>query len=254
TGGPSIAGVHLEGPFLGGALGAHRPDAVVAVDPLWLAALPPIVRLVTLAPEVPDALAAVRLLADRGVIVALGHSTATYEQAEEAVNAGGRLVTHLFNGMGPLHHRQPGLVGAALTDDRLTVTLIADGFHVAPPLLRLAFRSKGPRRVALITDAVGWAATPARRSPLHLVDGVPRLSDGTIAGTALTMDGAVRSAVAAGVDPATALEAASRVPADLLGLADRGRLSPGMRADLVVLHRDLQPAEVWIGGHLVWPA
>ncbi|HWW53518.1 MAG TPA: amidohydrolase family protein [Acidimicrobiales bacterium] len=254
AGRPSIVGVHLEGPFLGGALGAHRPDAIAAIDQGWLAALPPIVRLVTLAPEVPNALAAVRQLADRGVVVSLGHSTASYEQAEDAVDAGARLVTHLFNGMGPLHHRQPGLVGAALTDDRLTVTLIADGFHVSPPLLRLAFRSKGPRRVALITDAVAWAAVGAGAPRLQLIDGVPRLSDGTIAGTALTMDRAVRVVVAAGVDPATALEAASRVPADLLGLADRGRLTPGARADVIALDGDLRPVEVWIGGDPVWPA
>jgi N-acetylglucosamine-6-phosphate deacetylase len=247
---PAILGVHLEGPFLGGAPGAHHVEAIVAVDHGWLAALPPLVRLVTLAPECPGALEAIAPLTARGVVVSLGHSVASYEQTEAAVDAGARLVTHVFNGMGGLHHRQPGLVGAALTDDRVVVSLIADGRHVAPPLLPLVFRAKAGR-VALVTDAVAWAA-PA--GGLHLADGLARLANGTIAGTALTMDAAIRTAVAAGVDPATALASASRVPADVLGLADRGRLTPGARADLVVLTDDLHPAEVWIGGAQVWAA
>src|SRR4051794_19889196 len=119
---PVILGAHLEGPFLGGAPGAHRREHLVPIDLDWLAALPDIVRIVTLAPELPGALDAIELLTARGVVVSLGHSTATFEQATAAIAAGARLTTHLFNGMGALHHREPGLIGAALSDDRVAAS------------------------------------------------------------------------------------------------------------------------------------
>jgi N-acetylglucosamine-6-phosphate deacetylase len=243
AGRPHIAGAHLEGPFLGGAIGAHRAEHVAPVDAAWLAGLPAVVRIVTLAPESVGATGAVAALASRGVLVSLGHSTASYEQAEAAVDAGARLVTHLFNAMGPFHHRQPGLVGAALTDDRLCVSVIADGVHLDAAALRLAFRAKPPGSVALVTDAVAW-----QRSGLRVTEGAPRLDDGTIAGSASTMDAAVRTAVAGGVPRAAALVAATATPARLLGLTDRGRIGPGQRADLVVLTPELEVAEVWVGG------
>ncbi len=197
---PTILGAHLEGPFLGGAPGAHAMRHIVPIDSAWLAALPPIVRLVTLAPESPSAVDAVAALLARGVIVALGHSTADFALTSLAVDAGASLVTHVFNGMGSLHHRAPGLVGAALTDDRLSVSIIADGRHVAPPLVRLVFRAKAPGRV----------------------------------------------------EPGDALRAASEAAARLLGLADRGRLSPGARADLCVLTPEFEPVQVWVGGAVAW--
>ena len=239
---PQIAGAHLEGPFLGGAPGAHDPALIAPVDRAWLADLAPVVRLVTLAPEADGATAAIGDLADRGVLVSLGHSTATYEEATAAIDAGARLVTHLFNAMAPLHHRQPGLVGAALTDDRVAVALIADKVHVHPAALRLAFRAKGADGVVLVTDAV------ALRAGIRVVDGAPRLADGTLAGSVLTMDAAVRNAVAAGVDPADAVRAASTTPARLLGLTDRGAIASGMRADLVALLPGLEVGTVWIAG------
>jgi N-acetylglucosamine-6-phosphate deacetylase len=248
---PQLIGAHLEGPFLGGAPGAHRQHDIVAPDLDWLAALPDVVRVMTLAPEAPRASDAITALTGRGVLVALGHSTASFEQAEAAAGAGARLVTHLFNAMGGLHHRRPGLVGAALTDDRLTVSVIADGAHLAPPALRLAFRAKPAGGVALVTDAVAWAGPAARGRGVTLVDGAPRLPDGTLAGSALTMDGALRTAVAAGLGLAEALTAASATPARLLGLADRGRLEPGTRADVVALDQDLRVTGVWVGGQ-VW--
>ncbi|HSL57101.1 MAG TPA: amidohydrolase family protein, partial [Acidimicrobiales bacterium] len=154
---------------------------------------------------------------------------------------------HGFNAMAGLHHREPGLIGAALTDPRLTVSLIADGVHVHPAVLRLAFAA-APGRVALITDAVGWRTERLAGRGVRVVDGAPRLADGTLAGSALTMDAAVRTVVAAGVDLASALRAASTTPARVLGLADRGRIEPGARADLVVLGVDLRPEQVWLGG------
>jgi len=239
---PDIVGAHLEGPFLGGAPGAHDPALVVPINHAWLASIPPIVRIVTLAPEAAGATAAIADLRGRGVLVSLGHSTATYEEAEAAAAAGASLVTHVFNGMGPFHHRAPGLLGAALTDDRLAVSIIADGVHVSLPALRLAFAAKGGGRVALVTDAVALDAGSSAAG------GVARLADGTIAGSLTTMDACVRTAVDAGIPIAAALLAASSTPAALLGLADRGRIEPGRRADLVVLTPELAVAEVWVGG------
>jgi N-acetylglucosamine-6-phosphate deacetylase len=248
---PSIIGVHLEGPFLGGAPGAHPVELLRGVDLEWLrhllAAFPGLVTIVTLAPEADPGLAATRFLRDHDVTVALGHSTATYEEALAAADAGARLVTHLFNGMAPLHHREPGLAGAALDDDRLTPTLIADLVHVHPVALRLAFARK--RNVALVTDRVATTG-------LHVsADGAARLADGTIAGSTLTMDGAVRNAVGLGVPVERAIETATIVPAAAVGLTDRGRLGPGARADVVAFDpRSLAVRAVWLSGELVFDA
>ncbi len=249
-GGPTIAGAHLEGPFLGRRAGAHPVEHLRPVDPGWLTALPPIVALVTLGPETDGALAGIEALRGRGALVALGHSDATYEEAEAAVDAGARLVTHCFNASGELHQRAPGLLGAALTDARLAVSLIADLAHVHPALLRLAFRAKGADGVVLVTDAVAWRAGRVGAVEMSADrDGVPRLADGTLAGSALTMDRAVRNVVhAAGVDLADAVTAAASTPARLLGLDDRGTLVPGRRADVVALGPDLTVAGTWIAG------
>lgn len=245
AGRPLIAGAHLEGPFLGGAPGAHRREHLRDPDLDWLARLPSLVRVVTLAPERPRALEAVDLLARRGVLVSLGHSTATHDQARAAVDAGARLVTHLFNGMAPLHHRDPGLAGLALADDRLAVSLIADGVHLHPSVLKAAAAAKGRGRTVLVTDAVAWAA-PDRSSRIAVggVPPAPRLPDGTLAGSALTMDAAVRLCVAAGLPVLDAVHAATTAPASLLGLGDRGRIEAGARADLVLLGPGLHLEDV----------
>ena len=248
---PAIAGAHLEGPFLGGAPGAHPEQHLAPVDPAWLAGLTELLAVVTLAPELPHACDAIALLRARGVLVALGHSTATVEQVRAATDAGARLVTHLFNGMAPFHHREPGLVGAALADARLATSLIADLVHVHPVALQVAFAAKGDGAV-LVTDAVAWnRATHAGRQIQLGSDGVPRLADGTLAGSALTMDAAVRNVVDhAGVAIEKAVAAASTTPARLLGLADRGAIEAGRRADLVALTPSLEVEAVWVGGNL----
>jgi len=236
---PTIAGAHLEGPFLGGAPGAHPRDLIRPPELEWLAALPDIVRVMTLAPEAPHAVQAITLLRERGVLVSLGHSTATYEQARDAIDAGAELVTHCFNGMGGLHHREPGLVGAALTDDRVAVSLITDLIHVHPAVVSLIFRAKTARRVALVTDAVAWSGE----------GDAPRLADGTLMGATVTADAAVRNAVhQAGVALVDAVHAASTTPANLLGLTDRGRIEVGARADLVALGPDLLVQQTWVAG------
>jgi N-acetylglucosamine-6-phosphate deacetylase len=246
---PTIVGAHLEGPFLGGAPGAHPVDLIRAPDLDWLAALPPIVTLVTLAPEQPGAIDAIAALRRAGIHVSIGHSTATYEAAGAAAAAGATLATHCFNGMGALHHREPGLIGRALTDDRITACVIADLVHVHPAIVELIFAAKGDDRVVLVTDAVAWRAGAVGPVEIELRDGAPRLPDGTLAGSALTMDGAVRNAVTqCGVELASAVHAASRNPARVLGLHDRGRIEPGCRADLVALTPELTIESVWLGG------
>ena len=207
-------------------------------------AFPGVVAIVTLAPEADPGFAATRLLGEHGVTVALGHSTATYETARAAADAGARLVTHLFNGMGPLHHRQPGLAGAALDDERLTPTLIADLVHVHAAALRLAIRHK--HSVGLVTDRV--ATTGLRVTG----DGAALLADGTLAGSTLSMARAVQNTVALGIPVERAVEMAATIPADALGVTDRGRIAPGMRADLVALDpNSLVVRAVWLGGEPV---
>ena len=245
---PTIVGVHLEGPFLGGAPGAHPVALVRPADCEWLrallAAFPRLVTIVTLAPEADPGLAATRLLAEYGVTVALGHSTATYDEARAAGDAGARLVTHLFNGMGPLHHREPGLAGAALDDERLTPTLIPDLVHVHAAALRLAIRTK--HSVALVTDRVATTGLSVTE------DGAARLDDGTLAGSTLSMARAVQNTVGLGIPVERAVEMAATMPADALGLPDRGRIAAGMRADLVALDpSSLTVRAVWLGGELV---
>ena len=245
---PTIVGVHLEGPFLGGAPGAHPVALVRPADREWLrallAAFPGLVQLVTLAPEADPGFEATRLLHEQGVTVALGHSTATYETARAAADAGARLVTHLFNGMGPLDHREPGLAGAALDDERLTPTLIPDLVHVHPAALRLAIRHK--HNVALVTDRV--ATTGLRVTQ----DGAARLGDGTLAGSTLSMARAVKNTVGLGMPITRAVEMAATIPAGAVGLTDRGRIAPGMRADLVALDpSSLAVRAVWLSGEPV---
>ena len=264
-GAPSIPGAHLEGPFLGALPGAHDRRWFRLPDPEWLAGLPAVVAVVTLAPELPGALDLVRTLAEAGVLVSLGHSTATWAEAVAAAEAGARMVTHLFNAATPLHHREPGLVGAGLTDSRLTPSLIADLVHLHPAVLASAFRCRqglaadgdgeaaGDPGVALVTDAVAWRAEHLAGGRLHRRAGdAPRRADGTIAGSALTMDAAVRNAVSAGVALPLALAAASRVPARLLGATDRGLIRTGSRADLVVLDARLEVTASWVGGAPAW--
>lgn len=251
---PAVLGAHLEGPFLGDRSGAHDVRSIIPIDDAWLAGLPDVVRLVTIGAEQHDAIHAIQALTERDVVTSVGHSGAPAERATDAFDAGAAMVTHLFNAMGPLHQREPGVAGAALADDRVTAGLIADLVHVHPALIRTAFRTKGAHRIALVTDAVAWRAGHLAAADVTLVDGAPRLADGTIAGSALTMDAAVRNVVdAAGIPIADVLTAASTTPADVLGDRRRGRIAAGARADLVVLdHRDLGVRRTLVAGEVAW--
>jgi len=261
-GGARVLGVHVEGPFLSAARhGAHDPALLRDPTPEAVEALieaaPGLLRMHTLAPERPGALAAIRRLVDAGVLVSVGHSDATAEQTEAAADAGARLVTHLFNAMRPLHHREPGVVGQGLADPRLTCGLIADLHHVAAPICRLAFAA-APGRIVLVTDAVAAAGMPPGTYDLGgqqvSVDplGLPRRPDGTLAGSGLRLDAAIANVVAAGVDLRSAVDAASRLPADILGRPDLGRIEAGGTADLVWLGDDLSARATWLAGRLAF--
>jgi N-acetylglucosamine-6-phosphate deacetylase len=248
---PSIAGAHLEGPFLGGAPGAHPVSLIVPIDLDWLRALPPHVALVTLGAEQRDATTAAAMLVRAGRLVAVGHTACSEAEFDAAVAAGARLTTHLFNGMSGVHHRSPGAAAFALTNPSVSASLIADGVHVHPRVLRLAAQSLGPDRMVLVTDAVAWRAVSVGVIGMEFRDGAPRLPDGTLAGSVLTMDQAIRVACAAGVPLEHAIRAATTNPARLLGLHDRGEIAIGRRADLVVLTPTLEIDQVWVAGRAV---
>ncbi|WDA13272.1 N-acetylglucosamine-6-phosphate deacetylase [Paracoccus marcusii] len=243
---PGFLGLHLEGPHLDPRrAGAHdaaliRPmtDADMAVLIAARADLPAL--MVTLAPEAATP-AQIAALTAAGIIVSLGHSDCTLDQAQAAFAAGARCATHLFNAMSPLGHRQPGLVGAVLSGDA-QAGIIADGTHVDPAALRIALRAR-PGGLFLISDCMAVAGTTLTEFPLQgrrilRRDGRLTLADGTLAGADLRLDRAVRVAVAAGADPAQALAMATSVPAGLIG-AKAGRIAPGRAADLILLDADL---------------
>jgi N-acetylglucosamine-6-phosphate deacetylase len=255
-----LSGIFYEGPFLSPArCGVHSPavlrrPSLGELDSL-LAAGGGAVRMTTIAPELPDALDLVQRLVASGCVAAVGHTDASYEECVAAFDAGARVATHLFNAMRPLHHRDPGPVAAALGDERIVCELIADGHHLHPATLRLAFETAGPSRVALVTDATEGAG--GADGDYRHGDVVVRVGDGravvagteTLAGSTLTMDGAVRHAVAAGVTVADAIVAATSTPARVLGLEDHvGSIRAGARADLVVLDRPLGVRRVMRGG------
>ncbi|MFA5775360.1 MAG: hypothetical protein WC864_08280, partial [Ilumatobacteraceae bacterium] len=174
---PDIAGVHLEGPFLGDALGAHDPRFANATDTDWFNQIPDIVRIVTLAPENPGAMAAISAFRNRNIVVAVGHSRAPDDKTLEAIDLGVQLVTHLFNGMSGIHHRDDGVALIALTDDRVAFSLIADLVHIKPRAIALAFRAK-PHAVVLVTDSIAFESESAVKRGIRISNGGPRLSDG----------------------------------------------------------------------------
>jgi N-acetylglucosamine-6-phosphate deacetylase len=254
-----VLGVHLEGPFLSRRqAGVHdvefmhnpTPSAVDAI----LREADALLTMVTLAPELPGALDAVRQFTAAGVLVSLGHSDGTAADVAAAVDAGARMVTHVFNAQRALAHREPGVAGQALADPRLTVGLIADLLHVAEQVCLITMRAASGR-VALVTDAVAAAGMPpgtyelgGQRVEVSAGDRLPRRADGTIAGSALFLDRAVRNLIGLGLDPGAVLDAATRVPADVLGRRDLGRLAPGACADLVWWSEDFRPRRTWIAG------
>ena len=257
-------GLHVEGPFLNPKKkGAHNPAYLRLPSPDAVAGWSPArgVRLVTLAPELPGALEVIVTLAGRGVLVSAGHSLATYDEAVAGFDAGIRYGTHLFNTMPAFAHRDPGLPGALLTDDRVTVGFIADGIHTHPSVIKLAWQTLGAARLDLVTDAMAALAMPAGVHQLGdfavTVDATGvRLADGTLAGSILSLDQAVRNLVRlTGCSLAGALATVTTTPATSLGLVhERGRVAPGCRADLVLLTRDLHVQMTLVEGEIVYNA
>jgi N-acetylglucosamine-6-phosphate deacetylase len=262
TGGTEPLGFNLEGPLIAPTRkGAH--DAALLRTP---AELPPALldavldglRVITIAPELPGAVELIERLAGLDVVVSLGHSNATLEEARAGYASGGRLTTHLFNAMTGVDHRLPGLAVAALADDEAYVELIADGNHVHPALWPIILRTKPADRLVLVSDALPIAGTREGRGvvgglEVEVRDGRATLTGTTLAGSVIALDSAVRNLVASGVPLPAAAAAASANPAALLGESDRGRLAVGMRAHLVELDDDLHVLRVtrgrgWVGG------
>lgn len=254
-------GLHLEGPFLNPEkAGAHNPKLLRRPDlhmaSTWLPKGG--VRMVTLAPELPKALDLIRMLSNRGVLVALGHSLADYTRAQTAFSVGARYGTHLFNAMAPLEHRSPGLVGALLADPRPSFGVLVDGIHLHPSIVRLVW-NEAPHRVSLVTDAMAGLGMPEGQYRLSnrevIVEGdTARLADGTLAGTLLSIDQALRNLIDfAGTSLSRALPSVTTLPARLLDLGPTfGRLSPGARADIVLLDDELQVHTTICAGELVF--
>jgi N-acetylglucosamine-6-phosphate deacetylase len=254
-----LAGVHFEGPYLSGArCGAQNPAYLRDPSIDELGTLIKIgegaVRMVTIAPELPGGLEAISFLRDHGVLAAIGHTDATYEQTQAGVRAGATVGTHVFNGMPPAHHREPGPV-IGLLSSTAVCELIADNIHLHPGTLAFAAQAAGPDRAVLITDAMDATGMPDGRYDLGgqevvVADRVARLArNGSIAGSTLTMDVALRNAVEAGIALPDAAAMAATTPARALGLADQvGALEAGLRADLVVLDADLRIKRVMRAG------
>ncbi|MGH3194863.1 MAG: N-acetylglucosamine-6-phosphate deacetylase [Streptosporangiaceae bacterium] len=268
-----IAGIHLEGPFLAAArCGAQDPRHMAAPDVAAFerlhAAAAGHLRVITIAPELPGAAGLIKVAARAGVTAAVGHTDATADIASAAVDAGATHATHLFNGMRPLHHREPGPAGALLDRDEVTCEVIADGVHLHDTVVRLAARAAGPGRLVLITDAMAAAGMPDGSYRLgsmriDVVGGVARLAGGgepgatagAIAGSTATMADVVRHAVAAGLPVTAVAAAASTTPARVLGLGERtGALCAGLDADLVVCDEEFRLRAVmrqgeWLNGN-----
>ena len=254
-------GMHLEGPFLSPVRkGAHPIDAIEAADDevfkLFMGCFDAV--LVTLAPERPGNLTRIRQLRDADVTVSLGHTNASAEELRSGADAGANMATHLFNAMSPFNHREPGAIGAVLVEDRLVAGLIADGIHAHPSAVDLAVRAKGVDRIVLVTDMMAAAGMPPGNYTLGgqsvSTDGrAVRLPDGTLAGSVLLMDEAIRNVTKwANVAPAVALRMATEIPATLIGRPDIGHLRPGSLADLVVLDSSLQIVRTIMDGATVF--
>jgi N-acetylglucosamine-6-phosphate deacetylase len=257
---PTVLGAHLEGPFLSPhAAGAHAHEHLVDPTPARIEALleagERVLRQVTIAPELDGALDAIRRLVAAGVVAAVGHTTCSGDVARAAFDVGATVLTHAFNAMPGIHHREPGPIMAAVADERVTLELILDGVHVAPSVAGLLFRA-APGRVALVTDAMAATGSADGRYRLGSLeadvhDGIARLAGtDTIAGSTLTQDRALRIAVReVGLALPDAVAALTAVPARALGLQDRyGLLSAGSAADVVALTPGLEVARVWAAG------
>lgn len=263
-GGAAVLGIYLEGPFINPAwCGAFQPDTIVPPNPglltRYLDQAAGQIRLLTLAPEMEGAPELIRIATARGAVCAAGHSGARWEQMMQAADLGLRHITHTFNAMAPLHHRDAGILGAALSDDRFTAEIIVDGVHVHPAAVRLLVRAKRVDRAVLITDSISPAGLPdgsyqLEEQPITVSGGAARLADGTLAGSLLTMDQGVANLVSFGAASLSeALAIGSLHPARVIGLAARkGQVAPGWDADLIALDDQLHVEWTMVSGQIVF--
>ena len=258
--GAEVLGLHFEGPWISpGMHGAHNPDHIADPDnemaERW--ADSGLVSIVTLAPEREGARVVIETLRTAGVVVSIGHTAADFDTATDALSSGATMVTHLFNQMTPLGHREPGVVGAALLAARHCL-LIVDGLHIADGALEIAWRVLGDKRVVLVTDAMaalglGPGTYPLGDGPITVGDDGPRTSDGRLAGSVVTLPEAIRNlteSTSAGLDEA--LRCASAKPAEALGLLDHGDFRHGSRADVALFDDDLNVVATFVGGERVY--
>jgi N-acetylglucosamine-6-phosphate deacetylase len=259
--GARLAGINLEGPFISpcraGALDSHafRLPSLTEVEEL-LHIGEGLIRVVSLAPELPGSNEVIALLAARGVIPAVGHSEASYEQVIQAVQVGLRHVTHLFNAMGPFHHRDPGVVGAALTDDRVTVEIIGDGHHLHPASVELVFRAKGLDQICLVSDSAPMTGLPEGiyhwlGQRVTVQEGKAQFDDGTLAGSIAPLNLAMHNLLSTtDHDLESLLPLMTQIPARVLGL-NRGSIEVGREADLVAFDEYYTARLTMVGGAIV---
>ena len=264
TTGAKILGVHLEGPYINPEKkGAQKEEDIkeISIEEFleFNQASGNLIRLVTIAPEIPGAVDFIRWLNKQGIITSAGHSNATYMQIEEGIQAGLSQVTHLFNAMKGLHHREPGIIGAALASPELTVEVIADGIHVHPMVIKIVIEIKGDERVVLVTDAI--RATGINEGiydlggqKITVKQGQARLKTGVLAGSVLTMDKAVKNLVTkVGIPLTKAIKMASFNPAKCIGIDDRkGSLAVNKDADIVILNKNLETELTMVAGRVVY--
>ncbi|WP_312112107.1 N-acetylglucosamine-6-phosphate deacetylase [Brevibacillus reuszeri] len=262
--GAEVVGIHLEGPWINPRYkGAQKEENIslpklAAVRRLYELA-EGLIKVVTIAPEQPEALDAIAWLKEQGVIVSAGHTGASFAQATQAVEAGVRHFTHCFNAMTGLHHREPGVVGAAMYHEQLSTELIADGIHVHPAVMNILYRVKTAGRLALVSDsmraaAMGEGSYDLGGQEVHVHENQAKLADGTLAGSILTLNRAVGNMVTLSKVPLPeAVEMASHTPATILGLGERkGRLAAGYDADVTVLDQQFHVNMTFVAGKRVY--
>lgn len=260
--GAKIAGMHIEGPYLNVKRKGMQNERFLRHPDLTemrtiLQRSGPLIRMVTLAPELPGGMEMVEFLKERGIVVAIAHSDATYEEAKQAFRSGASHVTHCFNGMRPIHHRDPGMVVAAFEEDHVSVQAIVDHVHLHPAIVRLMYREKGADKMVLITDALqamglGDGTYRFGGHEVVVTDGVARLSDGTLASSTVTMNEALAKTVRSGIPLRDAVKMATETPAGVLGLRSKGRIAPGADADLVLLDDAFDVQWTMIEGRIVY--
>ena len=260
--GAKIVGIHLEGPYLNKARKGmqhenylRHPD--IEEMKLILGKGRELIKMVTLAPELPGGLELITFLHEKNIIPAIAHSDANYEEAKSAFKLGAHHITHCFNGMRPVHHRDPGLVVAALEDEKVSVQVIVDHIHLHPAIVKLLYKIKGPDRMILITDAMqalglGDGIYKFGGHRVTVSKGVAKLDNGSLASSTISMNHSIKKAIRSGITILDAITMATKTPADLLALNKKGRISEGADADLVLLTTELDVSWSMVAGNIVY--